>query len=329
MGETLVTGSTAGPRGHAWALLRKSGFFLHPALVAAVVWPALAEAHPDTWHTIELLSTQIATGDRRAPLFYARGTEYRTLEKWAEAEQDFRECLAQDTGFFPARKDLAMVMLSAGRPGEAAVAAHEAVAAGAGRPAASLAPAWANVARVERARERWAEVLAATDEALRLAPRGEVDWFLLREEAFRAQGRLADAVADLARGERLLRSSLLRSAWLDALLEAGRASETLAPIEAALAETRHQAPWLIRRARARARQGDMAAAQADWTAALAELESRLVPEDPDPTLLVQKGLALAGLGRRGDAAAALQAARAILPEPALLAPLARELARPQ
>jgi tetratricopeptide (TPR) repeat protein len=301
-----------------------------------VGWLALAlaaappgRAHPDTWHAIELISAQISTGDHRAPLFYARGTEYRTVEKWVEAEADLRECLRQDPGFFLAQKDLASVLLAAGRTEDAAAAAREAVRLATGRPAASQASAWAEVARVERARGAWSAVLAATDEALRLVPRGEVDWYLLREEAFRGQGRLDAAIEDLARGDTRLRSTLLRSAWLDALLEAGRAAETLAPIEAALAETRHQAPWLIRRARARASQGDLAAAQADWTTALAELESRLVPEDPDPTLLVQKGLALAGLGRRGDAAAALAAARAILPEPTLLAPLARALAHPQ
>jgi tetratricopeptide (TPR) repeat protein len=185
------------------------------------------------------------------------------------------------------------------------------------------------VARIEKSRRAWPAVVAATEEALRLIPRGEVDWFLLREEAFRAQGKLEEAIADLARGDTLLHSTLLRSAWIDALLETGRATETLAPIEAAMADTRYQAPWLIRRARARARLGQTDAARTDWEAALNELNARLMPDEPDPSLLVLKGLALAGLGRREEAAAALKAAQGILPDSTLLAPLERELARTQ
>jgi tetratricopeptide (TPR) repeat protein len=284
--------------------------------------------HPDTWHTIELISAQMATGDRRPALFYARGTEYRAAECWAEAEADLRECLRQDPGFFPAARDLGPVLLSSGRPEEAVAAAQEAVRLAAGRPAASLAGAWAELGRIEAARGAWAGVLAATDHAMKLVPRGEVDWYLLRERAFRAQGKLDDAIADLARGEAALHSTWLRSCWLDALLEAGRATETLDPIESALGDTRHRAPWLIRRARARALLGERDAARADDEAALAEIEARLVPEEPDPGLLVQKGLALAGLGRRDEAAATLAAARAIGPDPSLLTPLERALRTP-
>jgi tetratricopeptide (TPR) repeat protein len=284
-----------------------------------------ASAHPDTWHTIELISAQIGTGDRRAALYYARGTEYRAVEKWAEAEADLRECLRQDPGFFPARKDLGAVLLSAGRKEEALAAASDAVRVAGDRSPASLASAWAELARIERARGAWPEVVAATDQALQLIPRGEVDWYLLREEAFRAQGNLDEAIADLARGDARLRSTLLRSAWVEALIEAGRAGESLAAIEAALADTRHQAPWLIRRACARASQGQTAEARLDWEAALVELAARLIPEDPDPALLVQKGLALVGLGRCEEAIVALEAARKILPDPTLLAPLERAL----
>lgn len=293
------------------------------ALAVAAPYPVCA--HPDTWHTIELITAQIGTGDRRPALFYARGTEYRAVEKWAEAEADLRECLRQDPSFFPARKDLGPVLLAAGRSDEALAASRQTVDLAASRPAPSLASAWVEVARIERSRAAWPEVVAATDEALRLVPRGETDWFLLRAEAFRAQGKLGEAIADLARGEAQLRSTLLRSVWIDALLEAGRATETLAPLESTLADTRQQAPWLIRRARARALLGQAEAARADRETALTELTARLVPEEPDPSLLVQKGLALVGLGRREEAAAALAAARAILPDPSLLAPLEREL----
>ena len=298
-------------------------------LAGLAVLLALAQpvaGHPDTWHTIELITAHIGTGDRRPALFYARGCEYRAVEKWAEAEADLRECLRQDPSFFPARKDLGPLLLAAGLPDEALAAARQAVQLATAQPAAGRASAWAEVARIQRVRGDWPAVVAATDEALRLVPRGETDWYLLREQAFREQGRLAEAIDDLARGEARLRSMLLRSARIDAQLDAGRASETLDPIEAALAESRHQAPWLVRRARARSLMDQKEAARADLEAALTEVTARLVPEEPDPSLLVVKGLALAGLGRRDEAAATLSAARALLNDPILLAPLERSLA---
>jgi tetratricopeptide (TPR) repeat protein len=306
-------------------MLAASSLVRRLAALLALAQPAAG--HPDTWHTIELITAQIGTGDRRPALFYARGSEYRAVEKWAEAEADLRECLRQDPSFFPAQKDLGPVLLSAGRPDEALTAARDAVRLAAARAATSRASAWAELARIQGARGDWPAVVAATDEALRLVPRGEIDWYLLREQAFRAQGRLAAGITDLARGAGQLRSTLLRSVWIDALLDAGRASETLEPIEAALAETRHQAPWLVRRARARTLLGRKELARADGEAALAEVTARLVPEEPDPALLVVKGLALAGLGRRDEAVAALAATRALLNDPTLLAPLERVLAQ--
>jgi tetratricopeptide (TPR) repeat protein len=304
-----------GPHG-VWR--RRVGWLIAMAITSG---GELASAHPDTWHTIELISAQMATGDRRAALFYARGMEYRLVERWSEAETDLRECLRQEPGFFAAARDLGPVLLSAGRLDDALEAARLAIECGKDRPPAGLAVAWVELARIQEARCEWTAVMAATDAAFRLVPKGEVDWYLLRERAWRSQGLMDQAIAELARGAQELRSTRLQSAWVDAQLEDGRAEESLATIERALRESRFRAPWLIRRARAHSLLRQPARARSDAVAALRELDDRLVPEEPDPTLLVQKGLALVLLDRREEAATQLRAAQSLGPPRDTLAPL--------
>lgn len=315
--KLTADGTGAAPRTFRAALAAAIAHFI-------MTGPA-TQAHPDTWHTIELLTERIATGDQRAALYYARATEYRSVEKWQEAEADLRHCLDQDPGFFQARLDLGPVLLAAGRPGDALEAAREAARSADHQPDRYRAAAWAGLARIERASQNWSEVLAATDQALRWAPRGEVDWYLLREEAFRGLGRLAEAIADLEQGEMVLHSSRIRLAWIDALIDLGRSAEALPLIDRAMAETPFQAPVLIRRGRARASLGRKTEAAADWEAALATADARLVPEEPDPGLLVVKGLALVELGRRAEAETALVSARSLFPDGSLVGPLERAL----
>ena len=322
MGRLSTARQRATPgRGAPRRILAAAGVFLLGLRPSAV-------AHPDTWHTIELLTERLAAGDHRAALYYARASEYQTVEKWSEAEADLKRCLETDPGFFQARLDLGPVLLAAGRPREALAAAEAAVQAADRQQARHRAVAWAGVARIQRAAADWPAVLAATDQALQCAPRAEVDWYLLRDEAFRHQGRLGEAVADLARGEAALHSSRIRLAWIDALLDSGRPAESLPLIDQAMAETPFQAPLLIRRGRARALLGQMPAANADWESALSAAETRLVPEEPDPGLLVVKGLALVELGRRQEAEKSLATARSLFPDPSLIGPLERALTRP-
>jgi tetratricopeptide (TPR) repeat protein len=283
-------------------------------------------AHPDSWHNIELLSQQIGAGDARPPLFYARATEYRAVDKFAEAEADLRECLRRDPSFLPARKDLALVLLAAGRVDDARAAARDAVAGATGKSASAVALAWSTLAHVELAGKEYAGVIEATREALKLTPRGQLDWYLMREAAFRALGRLDDAIADLRAGHDALKSSVLRTAWVDALIDAGRGREALATIEALLADVRYKAQWLIRRARVRQALNDTAGAALDLDAALGELDLRILPEDPDPTLLVERGMVWALKNNPHKARQELAHARKILPEPDVLAPLERLLA---
>jgi hypothetical protein len=92
-----------------------------------------------------------------------------------------------------------------------------------------------------------------------------------------------------------------------------------------LSESRWQSSWLIRRARARQKLGETAAAKKDLQAAIVEINTRLRPERPDVTLLVDRGLAHALLGNVRAAQADLAAARAASADRALLFRLTKAL----
>jgi tetratricopeptide (TPR) repeat protein len=285
-------------------------------------------AHPDPSHTIEAITAQIDAGDRRAPLYYSRGVEFRALGKLVEAERDFRSALEGDAAFLPARKDLAAVLLEQNKLDEAGQAANEAIRISAGKPAPSQASSWIVLARIELARGHFQGVLDATGQALRLVPRGELDWFLLRADAWRGLSRLDDAIADLKAGYDSLKSSVLRTAWLDALIDAGRGREALPVIEAEMAECRYKASWLIRRARVRLAGAETDAARNDLRAALGELELHIFPQEPDPMLLIERGMALALLGEKEKAARELEKVKEITTEPEVIAPLAKLIEPP-
>ncbi|MGI8603455.1 MAG: hypothetical protein ACR2OZ_10705 [Verrucomicrobiales bacterium] len=294
--------------------------------VMAVLGSVSLLAHPDPAHNIEQITAQIAAGDRRPPLFYSRGVEHRALGQLKEAERDFRECVNLDPAFVPARKDLASVLADQGRTNEALVFAQEAIRHAGAKSPPVQASCWSLLARIELARKDFKACIEATSEAFKLVPRGELDWFLLRAEAQQGLGCAEGAIADLKSGYDTLKSSVLRTAWLDALVEAGRGAEALPMIEAEMAECRYRASWLIRRARIRVAQKQTAAAKGDLHAALAELELHIFPDEPDPTLLVERGMVFALLGETKKAREELERVRSITSEADVGAPLEKLLA---
>jgi tetratricopeptide (TPR) repeat protein len=297
-------------------------------LVVAAAFAGWLSGHPDPWHNIELITAEIDRGDHRPPLFYSRGVEYRAVGRFEEAEKDFEECLRRDAEFLPARKDLAAVRLERGRLDGAAATAREAISIASTKSAPIRASCSIILAKIELARRRFQDALDAIDEALKLVPRGELDWFLLRADALRALGRDDEAVTTLKQGHDALKSSVLRTAWLDALIRAGRGAEALPAIETEITECRYKASWLIRRARVNLAAGSQSAANADLRAALLELETHIHPDEPDPMLMIERGLALALLGDKSQASAELARIREITTEPEVLGPLVELLEPP-
>jgi len=291
----------------------KPSLALRAGVLLAAVWTSLnfcgpAIAHDGPQHVIEQLTLQMATSGQSAQRLYLRACEYRTLGQFDRAERDLRQALSRDPRHAASRIELAQVLLAQGQHKPALEVVDQALRL-VGTPAES-----------PPLRMLRCDALLAggeTSNALaecRLACREnstEVEWLLKRSQ-IEAQLRLhSERIAELEVAQHELASGLLHIEWIDALLDAGRASQAIGPIEAELADARLQSSWLIRRARARQLLGKPDQAAVDLQAAIAEINQRLHPERPDLSLVADRGLAHALLGERSAAEHDLHSARAL------------------
>jgi len=83
------------------------------------------------------------------------------------------------------------------------------------------------------------------------------------------------------------------------MIDAGQYRPALDRIEQHLNQLRWRSSWLLRRARAL--NGMKADFRSDAAAALSELNQRIRPEHPEPTLLLDRAMAFALLGKNSEA----------------------------
>ena len=278
-------------------------------LSLSLVWPGLASANPGHEVTVEELSAQIAKAPDLPELYFQRAWNYREMQRPAEARADWEKTLSLNAGFLPASRELARSDAQEGRMEEGIARLRQAMAS---------APAGQDFHR-PGCHSVLAELLlkqGKNDEALKEAQTGLerspdllLDLCLLRSEAQRRLGKLDDRVRDLAAATTKLRSFVVKSKWYDAMIDAGRGEEILPEVEQEVANTRYQASWLIRRARIRQFKGEPAGTAADLASALEEINHRLRPENPDLSLVCDRGLIHALQGDHAAAAADLKLAR--------------------
>lgn len=280
------------------------------AIVAAAlaISAPTAGAHHDTEAMIARFTERIETGEATAELYYRRATEYRVLRDAAQAEADLLRALERDERFVPALQELAKLRAKAEDFDAALLSAEQAITVS--ESDSERAAGLVLLARLKAAAGYPAEALAACERAFELRPRGEVEWFLLRSELLGGLDRGDERPALLDAGYAATGSIVLRNARIDALLDNAQTATALPVIEEELAGSRLKSSWLLRRARARMIDGDRAAATADLEACLAELAGRIHPARPDLTLVADRGLANALLGRPDAARSDLARARA-------------------
>jgi regulator of sirC expression with transglutaminase-like and TPR domain len=113
--------------------------------------------------------------------------------------------------------------------------------------------------------------------------------------------RKKERIAGLDEGIKSTGSGVLENERIDALIDDHQFEAALAKIEKELDESRWKSTWLIRRAKVRLGTEKKAEAKMDLEAAIAEIQTRINLNSPDPSLLADRGTARELLGNREGA----------------------------
>jgi len=262
---------------------------------------ATSQAHHNTEEMIREFTEQIeAEGDKAAPeLYYRRATEYRVLREFGKAEADLEKAIAIAPEFVAAHEDLGRVLQRRGDHTEALASLGRAIAVA--TTERELAASLAVRAEILAAAGRTKEALADCERALETYRRGAVDWFLLRSDLQQQLGLEEERLGGLKSGHSRTRSVVLYNAWVEALIETGHYDQAAPIIEEKVAAARLKSSWLLRRAKLLQATGEAEAAKRDLLQAIGELNTRIKPENPDITVVVDRGVAFSMLGDRSAA----------------------------
>ncbi len=276
-----------------------------PVLLAALLAATPLDAHESPDEKARRLSAEIARRGGTPELLCRRATELRVYGRTDAAVADLHAALRLDPTYVPALIDLARIETARSRTTEALAAVNHAL----DHAPAAVRPELLMIrAELFEAKRDRPAALRDCDEAISSAEPAE-DWFLARARIQLALGRQDDAARGLSEGFRRNGSAVLETEWVECLIDAGKPAAALPVIERNLAEVRLKSSWLIRRARANLSAGKAPTARPDLLEALDEIETRLSPTRPDLTLLAERGLARALLGNTEAARADLERVR--------------------
>ncbi|MES2707560.1 MAG: tetratricopeptide repeat protein [Verrucomicrobiota bacterium] len=281
------------------------------ALAAGLMVAGGAWADPGHEITVADLTAQIAKTPDIPELYFQRAWNYREMAKPAEALADFEKTLRLNPGFLPASRELARDEGTQGKLDAGIDRLKKAIAAAPPAQAFHIPGCDSVLADLLLKSGKNAEALEVAGDGLKRSPDLLLDLCLLRAEAQRRLGKHEDRIRDLSQAMSKIRSFVLKEKWYDAMIDAGRGGEILPEIEEELGNTRYQATWLIRRARIRLQEGNRAGAESDLRTALTEIEIRLRPENPDLSLVCERGVIHALLGERVTAQKDLDSARTL------------------
>ncbi len=259
---------------------------------------------------IEDINRLISENPSLPDLYYQRGINYAEIPRFDEARADFEKVLTLSPGFIPAERELAQMDADTGKLAEGIARLRKAIDGATADAAFHLPYCYAVLADLHLRERKDTEALAAAQKGIDMSTELNIDLYLFRAEAQRRLGKHDDRVRDLATAKEKVKSYLLVVMWVEALIDAGQTAEALPFIEKELEASRLKASWLIRRARLYLHERKQTQATADLEQALAEIETRLRPERPDLSLLCDRALIYALLGRKSEAATELAGAKA-------------------
>ncbi|MFT4548544.1 MAG: tetratricopeptide (TPR) repeat protein [Verrucomicrobiales bacterium] len=282
-------------------------------VTAAGILLALLTAAVSAHHNVEEMIRQftelIETGGDDTPpeVYYRRATEYRVTRKFDKARADLEKAIELAPEFIAAHEDLGRLHQLHGDLPKAIASLDKAVAAATTdrEKAASLAVR----AEILASAGKTEDALTDVENALETYKRGAVDWFLLRSDLQDQLDQKEARLKGLKAGHARTKSVVLYNAWVEALVETGDYETARPIIGARVAAARLKSSWLIRRAKLHLATDEKDAAIKDLQQAITELNQRLNPENPDITLLIDRGIAHQLLEDRSAAKKDLAAAK--------------------
>lgn len=255
------------------------------ALVLVSCTTAIVRAHDGPEHVIEAIDAEIARAGATAELLYRRACERRALRDYSAAEVDLLASLKLDDAFSPAQLELARVLARRGDSPRALALVEELLQTDEKQLRATVL-----ALRGELHAVAGNTTPAIADLTAALAVRPEVEWYLLRAEVQQSAGDQQSQLTGLRDGWQRTASPVLQQEYCDALIAGTpqQRTEAAAMIEAELRSGRYHSAWLLRRAQVHLAEHDRRAADVDLQIALSEVQSRLNPARPDPTLLAER-----------------------------------------
>lgn len=267
-------------------------------LLAALLWSGSVGllAHDSPEHQVQLLTSIMDSQGKSSSLLLRRASEYRVLGQVEKAIADVKEALALNPQADSAWKELCRLYMSQGKNENALESANKALTAAEEKE--EKASVYMLRAEVFTSMNKASEALADMDQAFKDGE-PELEWFIQRGQLQGKLGKWNECLQGLQQGFEQTRSIVLEIEWIEALIDAGKAREAMALIEPHLANARIKSSWLLRRARAK--KALNLECQDDLQAVLKELDQRANPRYPDLTMLADRGLACALLGRQEEA----------------------------
>jgi tetratricopeptide (TPR) repeat protein len=264
-------------------------------------------AHQSPADVIQRLTARMWVEGRTAKLLTMRATEYRTLGRNEEAEEDLIEAVAIDKRDIVALLELIKVY-AAQREYERAIEAATLGIEQAPERSAALGALYSMRSVMREARGDLAGASVDAMSALGLNA-SDLESYIRLSRLLMKEGKTAERVELLEQGVRVNPGGILEIELTEALIDAGRYEDALKRIEPELNDARLKSSWLIRRARALQGLGRGEEAAADLRGAIDEINARLDYNRPDLSLLIDRGVAFALLGEKAQSDADLMMAK--------------------
>ncbi len=268
-------------------------------LLIVLLFPASSQGHNDVSETIKALTAQLEKAPT-ADLYFQRATEFRALRESEHALEDLHSALKLD----PRHRFAITSLIQLYGPSEKGLKLIKRYADFAKDPEQEFEATF--LLAQHYAQSQMPSVALLLCKGLQeVRPQHDPALDLLHAQTLRDLDRHKQAATILKTAWKRTNSIVLRNNWIDTALTAGLAQEVLPLINQEIASSRFTSSWLIRRARAALALKNKEQAHRDLQAALAELSPRIRPNQPDLTLIADRGLILALLNNHCQARADL------------------------